>query len=171
MARCTMMVCSWIRIGRRTWNVSFLVMLGVFAIHDRNRLFAQPGSKEFDPPAVTASDPTAGNHWAVLIGADRYREQSSRLNFCVNDMMLLGNALISRKQYDEDHIWLLSNDSDDFDNDLSTRLKLPTNRDRKAELGDIRATLTEVVAKCEPNDSLLIAFSGHGAIDDQENAT
>jgi tetratricopeptide (TPR) repeat protein len=108
-----------------------------------------------------------GVGWAVLIAPENYK-QARPLDYCEEDVLVLADALIRSGGFRADHIWFLGNDDTNLSDDKFYGLRLPAreNCGRKAEISDIKFTLREVMGKTKPGDTLLIAFSGHGVLDE-----
>jgi uncharacterized caspase-like protein len=101
----------------------------------------------------------AGSKWALLIGVTDYKNVP-KLEFCVDDMELLADALMTAGGYEAKRIWFLSNTGEKDDTRPSTP-KLPADHIRKADLSEIKSTLLDLRENVKQNDTLLIAFSGH----------
>jgi len=91
------------------------------------------------------------NHWAVLVGIDRYKDPSfPELNVCAKDATAIHQQLL-RSGYHHDRIQLLT--------------------DRTKVLPDRVNILDCVKAMAEtamPEDVILFYYSGHGDLDDRE---
>lgn len=91
-----------------------------------------------------------GEHWALLIGIDAY-EHLSKLEYCGRDMEALRDALIANGGYQSEHIRLLGD---------APGGSQPTR-------GNIFLTLTTFLQQMRPEDTVLVAFAGHGESDAQ----
>ena len=98
---------------------------------------------------VSSAAPEAGQgqRWALLIGINRY-EHMAHLRFCANDMVVLRDALQRHSGYEPQRIHLLS--------DADERGRAPTR-------GNILIALKSFLKQAKPDDTVLVAFSGHGA--------
>ena len=107
------------------------------------------------PPARAESNP--GHRWALLVGVNDYQNMPN-LRYCTDDIEALRERLISGG-YQADHVFMLTDDSKATNNDAA-----PTH-------GAIYNRLTDIcLNKCADVDSILVAFSGHGALDDKGQA-
>jgi hypothetical protein len=105
-------------------------------------------SKGFTRPADADSGGVASSHgkrWALLIGINNYKNLP-HLRFCARDMQAIRDVLIKNAGYEPENIHLLTDDDpasppthDQIMIELQTFLQLP-----------------------RPEDTVLVAFSGHG---------
>ena len=93
-----------------------------------------------------ASGGGKANRWAILIGVDDYIDFAD-LNYCGADMTALQKQLIA-SGFDERQIFLLNDN-------VKSKKDLPL----KANIDKQIATVLKLV---EPDDLVLLAFSGHG---------
>jgi formylglycine-generating enzyme required for sulfatase activity len=94
-------------------------------------------------PSVT------GSRWALLIGINKYATLSE-LKYCAQDAKAIRDVLVRYGGYDPQKIILLTDDQD-------SPAHRPTFLNMKRRIG-------QVTREAGPNDSLLIAFSGHGTV-------
>jgi len=87
-----------------------------------------------------------GKRRALLIGVNRY--PVSPLSFCVADARLLADVLTRVAGYEPADVVLMTDDL--------------TNRELQPNKAAIQAQLDRILPLCQPNDTLLIFFSGHG---------
>jgi tetratricopeptide (TPR) repeat protein len=120
---------------------------------------------------AAASNSGRGESWAVLMGPTKYSE-APELEYCENDVLTIADALIRSGDYDPKRIWFLGDGDTDFESGQFLGLKLPARENCKhsAEIGAIKDTLETVMAKTKPGDTLFIAFSGHGGLDDKQES-
>lgn len=104
------------------------------------------GSKGIDLMPVEES-PNQGNRWALLIGINNY-SRAAKLHCCVHDVEKLYAALVDTG-YDPSRIKVLTD-------------KEGTPQDRLPTLGNIRFALTTFLRAADSDDTVLVAFSGHG---------
>lgn len=132
---------------------------------------AQVGTKQGTAkglvPVPTDGSSATGKKLAILIGPTQYSNRDfKKLTFCAADMLLLGDALIQNGGYDAKYVWFLGNGDVDYKAVQDDDLKLPEHRSANAGLGEIKSALFEILDQTESGDTLLLAFSGHGAVDD-----
>lgn len=94
-----------------------------------------------------------GNRWAVLVGANAYKDAAyyGPLHVCVQDVEATRKELISGG-FNPDRIHLLTDHTDE-----------------KPARGDVLTALTAVATATEPDDLLLFYYSGHGFAQDGES--
>ncbi|MDR1140272.1 MAG: caspase family protein [Planctomycetaceae bacterium] len=117
----------------------------------------------FKTETVFSAVSGSGNRYALLIGVNEYdnagnekrAKESQRpyfelqkLNYCCVDMTDLGNALVTSKFAARENITVLTSNSG--------------NNDTKATLTNINRELKYLLSKLQPNDTVFIAFAGHG---------
>ena len=90
----------------------------------------------------------AGNRYALLIGVNEYVKPIKSLKYCVKDMELLSDSF-QKLGVPKDNIFLVT--------DNSPAVRRPTG-------ANIRRQIESVTSLMEPEDQLLIAFSGHGVM-------
>lgn len=100
------------------------------------------------PAAITTTtapaDFTPKNKWALVVGIDQYLSANwPALQGSVNDAILMRDTLVNSLGFD------------------ATRVNLLTNE--KATQVSIVAGLRDIVAKAQPEDLVLVYFSGHAA--------
>ncbi len=94
----------------------------------------------------------AGRKWAVLIGVDEYLDpEFPKLRFCVNDAKLMATQLSERCGYDPERILLMTDDQE----------KLY----QRPLLINLEEQVRGWLSKCEPADTVLVFFAGHGMLD------
>jgi hypothetical protein len=96
--------------------------------------------------------PTAAvqNKWAVLIGVNGYHESLGPLRYCINDVGLMRDMLVSKVcNFPPENVVVLS------DADGQPVDRLPT-------MGSIYSWLGEWLARPAENDLVLVYFAGHG---------
>ena len=79
--------------------------------------------------------------WALIIGIDKYQEWP-QLEYAVNDAKSVRQLLIDQFEFKADHVTILL--------------------DKEATLQYIKTALSDIAAKANQNDRLLVYFSGHG---------
>ena len=89
-----------------------------------------------------------GKRYALLIGVNRYAKPIKSLQFCVKDMELLADCF-EKTGIPKENIFLVTDDS-------PFELR-PTG-------GVIRRQVETITSLAGPNDQLIVAFSGHGAM-------
>lgn len=93
-----------------------------------------------------------GRRWAVLIGVEQYEDaRVSPLRYCVDDAKLLQQTLISSCGYAASDVLLMVTGAADAD-------QLPTK-------DNLTTWLRFFLKRVQPNDTVLIFFSGHGVLD------
>lgn len=96
--------------------------------------------------SARADNPRPARRWAVLVGVDQYAS-AQRLNYCGADMLALRQRLLSAG-FAPGRLFLLHNGATE-----PKYLPSKTN---------IELTLDLVLRAADPNDVVLLAFSGHG---------
>ena len=100
--------------------------------------------------AADGDQAPAGQKYALLVGVKAYiPTELKKLNYTENDVTELAAALTAGG-YPADNVRLLTQAAADNNPEL-----LPTGK-------NILAALEDVARKCQPGDSLLVAFAGHG---------
>ena len=89
-----------------------------------------------------------GRRYALLIGVNEYAKPTEPLQYCVKDMELLAECLQRIGTPKENIILMTDNSSVEY---------RPTG-------GNIRRQIESVTSLMEPDDQLIIAFSGHGVM-------
>nr|XP_043626603.1 metacaspase-1-like [Erigeron canadensis] len=89
-----------------------------------------------------------GRKKAVIVGVS-YKNTRHELKGCINDAKFMKHLLLTRFQFLESQIVMLTEE----ETDLS---RIPTGR-------NMRMALSWLVNGCQPGDSLLFHFSGHGS--------
>ena len=92
----------------------------------------------------------SGKRYALLIGVNQYAKPIKSLQFCVKDMELLASCFQTSGTPKENIILVTDNSSFEY---------RPTG-------GNIRRQIETVTNIMEPDDQLVIAFSGHGVMVD-----
>lgn len=103
------------------------------------------------PPLVCAddavADKSAGKHWAILIGCEKYN-RATPLRYIVNDVRQLNATLRARGGFEPDKILQMT------DKEINPKFQpLKTN---------LLAELPAWLKRPGKNDSILVYFSGHG---------
>ena len=112
---------------------------------------ASRGDKRLVPASAQAALPIEeGNRWALLIGVNDYGF-ATPLRFCVRDMEAYQETLVRHGGYAPENVFLLVDSSDD--------------RSRQPSRGNIYNTLQRICSQAGENDTILVAFSGHGELD------
>jgi formylglycine-generating enzyme required for sulfatase activity/uncharacterized caspase-like protein len=102
-------------------------------------------------PASARAD--EGRNWAILIGVNEYLDPKiPQLQYCVEDARKLFETLTRLGDFQPDRVLLLVDDQP------------------KAHLRPLRLNLQSQIegwlANCQPQDTVIIAFSGHGFVDE-----
>ncbi|MBR5161103.1 MAG: SUMF1/EgtB/PvdO family nonheme iron enzyme, partial [Thermoguttaceae bacterium] len=92
----------------------------------------------------------SGKRYALLIGVNKYASPVKSLQYCVKDMELLSEGF-QKTGVPKENIILVT--------DASSLERRPTG-------GNIRRQIEAITTLMEPNDQLIVAFSGHGAMVD-----
>ena len=128
--------------GRNMWNAKRSVvwagLCGWLAV-----VLVAAQAQEPGKPRAKAR---AGEKWALLIGVDDYANAQD-LEFCRADQRTLRDKLI-QSGFGQDNVYLLHDKAED-------------NKYRPSK-GNIERQLDIVLKLAEPDDVLLLAFSGHG---------
>lgn len=115
------------------------------------------------------SDAPAGERWALLIGINNYAEPLPKLDYCAHDMEVLRDTLIKFSGFAPDHVRLLvdtpqaevaTSASGNSGADVTTAVgtRLPSR-------GNIFIELSTFLQRAKPEDTVLLAFAGHGERD------
>ncbi|NUQ65780.1 MAG: SUMF1/EgtB/PvdO family nonheme iron enzyme [Pirellulales bacterium] len=96
----------------------------------------------------------AGRKWAVLVGINKYLDpQIPSLRYCVSDARQLARALAESAGYEAERILLITDDQPE---------------DHLQPLGiNLRHQIRGWLKKAEPRDTVVVAFSGHGFLDER----
>ena len=90
----------------------------------------------------TGKEPQVYDHsWALIIGINKYQEWP-QLDYAVNDAKSVREMLITKFGFSNDHVIMLINE--------------------KASLENIKNSLSDIAAKANQNDRVLVYYSGHG---------
>ena len=122
---------------------------------DGPRQDGQPASAKAAPvrgiDALPDQRPAAppGERWALLIGIQKY-EHMPHLNYCGADMDRLARALIDHGGYERQRVQLLSDE---------------VKGSRNPSRSNIVIALKTFLQQAKPEDTVLLAFSGHGDLD------
>ncbi|WP_169314957.1 caspase family protein [Rubinisphaera brasiliensis] len=142
-----------LKVDRMRTTACLIVLLTLASV-----AIAQEPSKARGNRGLTAIseevESNVGTRWALLVGINRYRNLPE-LQFCVQDMEALRDALVDHGGY------------------LSSRVRLLTeknNRDFPVTREDILIELENLLGQVQPNDSILFAFTGHGDVDSLHRA-
>jgi uncharacterized caspase-like protein len=90
-----------------------------------------------------------GERWALLIGIDKY-EHMPRLHFCGRDADRLARSLVEHGGYERQRVRVLSDEVQGSPN---------------PSFGNIVLALDTFLKQAKPEDTVLLAFSGHGDVD------
>jgi uncharacterized caspase-like protein len=101
-----------------------------------------------------AAVPPPGSRWALLIGINKY-EHMPALRYCSHDMEQLRDVLIEHGGYQRDHVRLLSDQAKDSES---------------PSRGNLLLALNDFLQQAKPEDTVLVAFSGHGDRDPQDHS-
>jgi hypothetical protein len=111
----------------------------------RTVIYERPKAAE---PIVVAPPPVTRDHWAVVIGAERYESSDiPRLQYSTADAEALYDTLVGPAGFKKEHVLLLTDKTQ----------KQPTLRNVKWALG------TFLARSARKDDTVLIFFAGHGA--------
>ena len=117
--------------------------VGVFALFAAAAHGAEPASE----PAPE------GERWALLVGINEY-QAAGRLQFCREDAQALSKVLVEQGGFSPDRVVVLA--------DGASRLEdLPTR-------GIIRRSVDQFAKLADPEDTVLVFFSGHGMMAEDE---
>jgi hypothetical protein len=105
--------------------------------------------KGLDLPRPGEEPSAPGDRWALLVGINKY-EHLPHLQFCAKDMETLRTVLIQYGGYKPERIRLLSDEAPQSWNPSTSNIK---------------NALRQFLAQAKPEDTVLIAFSGHGVND------
>jgi len=128
--------CDLLTLSRRQLLCRGSIAAGLFLLGPATPLFAQP-----------SADSTPARTWAVLIGVEEYH-RATPLRYTVNDVVQLRKTLIQRAGLSEDDVLQLV---DSANNPRFQPLR-----------ASIMNELPNWLVKAEPNDRVIIFFSGHG---------
>ncbi len=118
--------------------------------YHRPDLIAKALGRKGKPP-VRIKPVRKGKQYALLIGVSKYDpNQLYDLPFAANDVSKLAETLINKATFRKDRVILMT-----YDAGSKNRLRSPTAR-------NIRRQLKGLVQLCEKDDTILIAFAGHG---------
>jgi uncharacterized caspase-like protein len=121
------------------------------------------GSKTKSENATRVTKETSGTRYALLIGVNQYdnsrNEKQAKeakrpffslknLNYSCNDMTVLSQTLVNCKFTTSDKITLLTSSA--------------TEENKKSTLTNINRELKNLLSLLKPNDTIFIAFAGHG---------
>jgi uncharacterized caspase-like protein len=121
------------------------------------------GSKTKSENATRVTKATAGTRYALLIGVNQYdnprnekrAKEAKRpffslknLNYSCNDMTVLSQTLVNCKFTTSDNITLLTSSA--------------TEENKKSTLTNINRELKNLLSLLKSNDTIFIAFAGHG---------
>jgi WD40 repeat protein len=106
-------------------------------------------------PSSTALNP--GRFFAIIVGTSTFGDPRLNLQFPAHDAesMATGLRLGAERLYGKDHVWMRVLTSDAASTDV-----LPTKQ-------NIRAAFEEVRRQAQPEDTLVVYLSGHGAVSSQ----
>lgn len=136
-----------------------LGLLGTLAISQEDsdeKSKTSPEARQIEPVDETVSAKVAtpaGQRWALLIGIEKY-EHVAPLTYCADDVQLLRETLVQHAGYLPEHVHVLSDD-------------VPGSRNPSR--GNILFELKEFLREAKVEDTVLVAFSGHGEVDKEEN--
>ena len=99
--------------------------------------------------AVEPSPAQTGNKWALIVAVNKCDDRTiPPLRYCRRDAILIANSLESVGGYDPSRVFVL------HDGEHEPSLQ--------ATSGNINRRLLDLLRRVQPNDSLLLFFSGHG---------
>ncbi|KAK9051485.1 hypothetical protein SSX86_028112 [Deinandra increscens subsp. villosa] len=107
-----------------------------------------PSPYSYAPPGHPAPPSVYGRKKAVIVGVS-YRNTSHELKGCLNDAKYMKHLLVTKFQFPESSIVMLTEEETDPS-------RIPTGR-------NMRAALSWLINGCQSGDSLLFHFSGHGS--------
>ncbi len=100
-----------------------------------------------------AADDGGPKQWAVLIGVQEHEDARLNLRYTANDVRVLRQVLVDRAGIPESRILAMSDDS--------PQQKQPT-------LANLRREVPRFLAQADPEDQVLVFFSGHGELFEQK---
>ncbi len=101
------------------------------------------------------------NLYAVVVGVSDYKGEELDLSFAAKDAVDIASAIgVSAKK-------LLNTDGKEHV--FITNINTGATRDKFPEKNSIKLAFTEIAAKAQPNDILLIFFAGHGVMESEKN--
>jgi WD40 repeat protein/uncharacterized caspase-like protein len=101
------------------------------------------------------------NLYAVVVGVSDYKGEELDLSFAAKDAVDIANAIDASAKK------LLN--TDDKEHVFIYKLHTSAGRDKFPEKNSIKQVFTEIAAKAQPNDILLIFFAGHGVMESEKN--
>ena len=101
------------------------------------------------------------NLYAVVVGVSDYKGEELDLSFAAKDAVDIANAIDASAKK------LLNTDGNEHV--FIYKLHTGTGRYKFPEKNSIRQVFTEIAAKAQPNDILLIFFAGHGVMESEKN--
>jgi|GEM_PF-2790589 len=104
-------------------------------------------------PPRTAAEAKAGVTWVLSIGVENYRN-IARLKYTGDDARAFANAFTEVGLVDPARVHLVA------DGERTSR-NLPT------DAATLKAAIQRIAALCDPNDTFVLYFSGHGYADPQ----
>lgn len=104
--------------------------------------------------------------WAVVIGINDYGDQFKRLTHAVSDAVGVAQALITKRGFREDHVYLFINPRSDVPEryeawltDVAPRLACLSTT---ATSGEIEELMLTTLPTSGPDDRIMVYFAGHG---------
>ncbi|KAI3458392.1 hypothetical protein Pfo_015055 [Paulownia fortunei] len=117
-----------------------------YSLSEYNNYYPPPSPYNHAPPGPPPS--AHGRKRAVIVGVS-YWNSSHELKGCINDAKCMRYMLINRFNFPESSILMLTEEEID-------PLRIPTKQ-------NIRMAMFWLVQGCQPGDSLLFHYSGHGS--------
>ena len=152
-------------------SLGMILLLGLLVAWKPGYVPAQPppakdGPKGLSPLRDGSRPPRAGNRWALLIGINQY-EHIGKLSYCAQDMAILAEKLILFGGYQPGCVRVLIDEVPEGWNPTRSSTLVRWRPDR----GNIIIQLDRLLQEVKPEDTLLLAFSGHGKHDDKTGYT
>ncbi|KAL8227945.1 hypothetical protein R6Q57_015529 [Mikania cordata] len=119
---------------------------GYTPVHGVAKLMPSPSPYTYTPAWLPASGHEAKK--AVIVGVS-YRNTNHELKGCVNDANYMKHLLVTKFQFPESSIVMLTEEETDPN-------RIPTGR-------NMRTALSWLISGCQSGDSLVFHFSGHGS--------
>src|ERR1700676_1559328 len=145
---------SPLKIGRSALaSLGFLFFVGALSAAEPAAPGSRGATRDGDETPVAKAPDKPGFRRALLVGVNGYQFMP-KLCYCVSDIEALREKLVACGGYEQDNVFMLT------DGDSKANYLPPTS-------GNIYNTLAKICEDAQPEDSILVAFSGHGVLDDQ----